>query len=275
LDVVFRSGRPSGRSPWSIAPEGRVTAALRIAEQLLDALEMAHAHRVVHGALTPANVIVTERQTVRLVDFAIAPGIPVVLGGALRRAHASRYTAPEGEPSEAADVWSVGACLYFALTGSPPPGTLPALAGVTPDVGRGLAAVLEHALAVDPDDRYGSAYAMLGDVRRVLVGRPPRLGSAATPVSSQRASPLPASGSFEPGPTTDPTSDRSGRRQLTEAFSGPAEVPAPGRGEWRGNALLFLAIALVAAVATFVLMRERLADPADVTGPAPTQAPSR
>jgi serine/threonine protein kinase len=293
LDAIVRKGRLRGSA--------QVRVALQLAEQLLDALEMAHAHRIVHGALTPSNVIVTERQTVRLVDFAIPPGVSPTpdptscptsdafgaLGGPLRRAHASPFTAPEGEPTEAADVWSVGACLFFALTGAPPPRGLSPGAAVVPGIGRGLSAVLERALAVDPDDRYGSAYAMLGDVRRVLAGRPPRLGSAETPVSSRR-SPQSSqrraalatgdrrdrphaddsgSGSFEPEPPTD----RSGRRQLTEAFSDARPMPAAPRSEWRGNALLFLAIALVAAAATFVLMRERLAD---LSGPVSTHAPA-
>ena len=282
LDAIVRQGRLRGSA--------QVRVALQLAEQLLDALEMAHAHRIVHGALTPSNVIVTERQTVRLVDFAVPPGVSAPLGafaGPLRRAHASPFTAPEGEPSEAADVWSVGACLFFALTGAPPPRGVSPAAAIGPGIGRGLSAVLQRALAFDPDDRYASAYAMLGDVRRVLAGRPPRLGSADTPVSSRRsplssqrrALPLPGdrrdrphaddsgSGSFEPEPPTD----RSGRRQLTEAFSGARPAPPAPRSEWRGNALLFLAIALVAAAATFVLMRERLAD---LSGPASTHAPA-
>src|SRR5262249_20596714 len=46
---------------------------LRIAEQVLDALEIAHSHGIVHGAITPRNILVTPRGSVRLCDFSIPP----------------------------------------------------------------------------------------------------------------------------------------------------------------------------------------------------------
>ena len=49
--------------------------ALRLAEQVLDALEIAHAHGVVHGAISPTNVLVTPRGSMRLCDFATPPGM--------------------------------------------------------------------------------------------------------------------------------------------------------------------------------------------------------
>ncbi|HZU81962.1 MAG TPA: serine/threonine-protein kinase [Polyangiaceae bacterium] len=238
-----------------------VPAALRLVEQLLDALEIAHAHGIVHGALTPSNVIVTPRGSARLVDFACAPGLLGREPGrldALASARVGPFTAPErrGVPvaalTEQADVWSVGACLHFAVTGMPP--SLDAAAplavrsrGAEPTpASPDLEALLSVALRRDPLDRYESAYAMLGDVRRVLAGRKPKLESAVAPVPSQSLAQCPA------GPPSS-----SSTRGAPALGAPDASTRA---GQWRGNVLLMLAISALVGVATFVLVRERLGE---------------
>ncbi|HEX8793422.1 MAG TPA: protein kinase [Polyangiaceae bacterium] len=235
--------------------------AMRLLEQVLDALEMAHAHGILHGALTPRNVIVTPRGSARVVDFGSTPGLLVRRSGASERLAShrrgpflppERRTVPVAPSTELADVWSAGACLYFALTGKPPTLDAPRLTGVDPDV----AAIVALALEADPAGRYESAYAMLGDVRRLLSGRKPHLDGRAAPIPSQRLPSLVPSSSIVhvPAPPQEAT---------------PAAVTSRQR---RGNVLLLLAIALLAGFATFVLVRERLAD-APPPAPASTQAP--
>lgn len=227
-----------------------LAAALRITEQLLDALEMAHAHGILHGGLSPTNVVVTPRGTARLLDFATTPGVLARHSGAsepLARARSGPFLAPErrssppGPATEVSDVWGVGVCLHYALTGEAPPDDPRAvqLAGVREDV----AALVLLATARDPAARYESAYAMLGDVRRVLAGKKPLLDAATGPVPSQRAVALPPSS--------------SGLRGLD-----PPALPSipPTAGQWRGNVLLIVAIAVLVGLATFVLVRERLGD---------------
>jgi serine/threonine-protein kinase len=226
---------------------------------------MAHAHGVVHGAITPTNLIVTPAGSVRLVDFAASPGALARRRGApdaLGRARGFRYTAPEcrpdgplaaGRASEQGDIWAVGECLRFALTGDPLPlhpthDPCEDLSGRVPSA---LVGVLGLALARDPGSRYDTAYAMLGDVRRLLAGRSPKLQAAAGPVPASLVG-IPA----EP-------SSASGRRSFDP---GPAHTPSTP-GEWRGNLLLMLAIALLVGVATFVLVREKLADRPEVHEP--------
>jgi len=234
--------------------------AMQLLEQVLDALEMAHAHGILHGALTPRNVIVTPRGSARLVDFASTPGLLVHRSGASERLAAARrgpFLAPErrtipvAQCTELADVWSAGACLHFALAGRPPEPEAPCLTGVDPDV----AAVVALALEPDPARRYESAYAMLGDVRRVLSGRKPHLDGRAAPIPSQRAVSLVPSSSVAQLRSTPP--------------EGPAVAVTPRHR--RGNVLLLLAIALLAGFAAFVLVRERLADapPAPTSGQVP------
>jgi serine/threonine-protein kinase len=230
------------------------TAALRLVEQILDALETAHAHGIVHGALGPTNVVVTPRRTVRLLDFATAPGLVARRSGTSTLLASARqagaFMAPErrGMSSDAAtdrtDVWGVGACLYFILTGEAPPAEaeardVSARAGLSAEV----AAVVALAIAGDPARRYESAYAMLGDVRRVLAGQRPRLDGSLAAVPSQRVPLLPAS--------------TSGMLALEDSRP---PTPAARGGQWRGNLVLVAAIALLVGVATFVLVRERIAE---------------
>lgn len=237
------------------------TSALRLTEQLLDALEMAHAHGILHGALSPTNVVVTPRGTVRLVDFATTPGVLARRSGsshALATSRVGPFLAPErrasppGPATELADVWGAGACLHYALVGAPPPDDLGEAGLSGPD---DATAVVLLALARDPAARYESAYAMLGDIRRVLAGKKPLLDGLLGPVPSQRAPALPPSS--------------SGMRGLSGAVSLPS-IP-PSAGQWRGNLLLMAAIAVLVGLATFVLVRERLGD----TPRAPASAETR
>jgi hypothetical protein len=110
------------------------------------------------------------------------------------------------------------------------------------------------ALAPDPDHRYQTAYAMLGDIRRLLAGRAPKLVASRAPVVSQTFSaaelatavPLPSS-EREPALVGAATLSRN-------------STPAPTRSEWWGNLVLMAAIALLVGFATFVMVRERLSD---------------
>ncbi|HYI62749.1 MAG TPA: serine/threonine-protein kinase [Acidimicrobiales bacterium] len=97
-----------------------------LADRLLDALAAAHRQGVVHRDIKPENVLFTAAGDPQLVDFGVAratdqtPGLTatsMVVG-------TPAFMAPEqarGEPaSAAADVFSLGATLLFALTGEGP-----------------------------------------------------------------------------------------------------------------------------------------------------------
>jgi serine/threonine protein kinase len=272
----------SGRSLDDLAGGSGVDPrlALQIAEQLLDVLEMAHAHGVIHGAVSPSNVVVLPSGTIRLLDFAMAPGLVEVTEGILR-ARVSPHMSPEqrssllepdaraaSAPTEQSDVWSVGACLHFAIAGRAPAVEAPSLRRTVPGIDPGVGAVVDRALALDPLERYESAYAMLGDIRRVGSGRKPKLQSAGLPLPS---------GAPETDGWRESTSGVVGLERSPRAgqdVAPPAEVDAAGHGPsgWLGNLLLFTAIALMVAVATFVLVRERLADNASLVESTPRAA---
>lgn len=239
---------------------------LKVAEQLLDILEIAHAHGIVHGAITPENVLLTSRGSARLVDFSVPPGLGSRRDdeSPLPALRLGPFTPPErckkpeeSSATEQSDIWSVGAVMYFALAGAPPRGgaaSLDELASATAkpirdvrkEVSEPIASVIDHALSADPSLRYDSAYAMLGDVRRVLAGRKPKLAQSTGPVPSG----VLADSSGGPPSTFRPPPFRT-------STTGPSSQRGKGPSQWRGNVTLVVLIAALLAAATYVMLREK------------------
>ncbi|MDQ4134273.1 MAG: serine/threonine protein kinase, partial [Actinomycetota bacterium] len=91
-------------------------AAAGLAAQLLDTLEAAHAAGILHRAVSPGNVVWSDDGPALLSDFAVSGSL---IPG--RDPSLSPYCAPEQTPttgaSPAADLWSLGATLRFAVEG--------------------------------------------------------------------------------------------------------------------------------------------------------------
>ncbi|RYZ36286.1 MAG: serine/threonine protein kinase [Myxococcaceae bacterium] len=96
--------------------------ALSIVIQLLDAVQLAHDAGVVHGALTPGNLLLSRDGYPAICDFGALQALLSVPQLKRTFAHRGRsaYRAPEvtrGEPpTEASDVYSLGAIAYELLT---------------------------------------------------------------------------------------------------------------------------------------------------------------
>ncbi|WP_084735380.1 serine/threonine protein kinase [Cystobacter ferrugineus] len=96
--------------------------ALSLVIQLLESVERAHAEGIVHGALTPGNVLLSRSGVPHVCDFGALHALLAV--PELKRAFVGRgrsaYRAPEvgrgGEPDVLSDVYSIGAIAYELLT---------------------------------------------------------------------------------------------------------------------------------------------------------------
>ncbi|CAM3040195.1 protein kinase domain-containing protein [Tsukamurella hominis] len=106
-------------------PERQVA---QIGAQMADALVEAHEAGIIHRDIKPGNILIANRGrasgTVKLSDFGIARAKGDDAGPAGIITGTPAYFAPEvargTEPSEASDLYSLGATLYTALEGAPP-----------------------------------------------------------------------------------------------------------------------------------------------------------
>ena len=163
-----------------------VDEAVRIAKQIADALEYAHARGIIHRDLKPANITVSNDDTVKVLDFGLAKALEgdtssidistsqtisrmatqagVLLGTA---AYMSPEQAKAKPVDRRADIWAFGCLLYEMLTGKvafPGDSVTDTLAGVRraePDRSLLFAStpmrvrvLLQRCLQKDPKERF-------------------------------------------------------------------------------------------------------------------------
>jgi ABC-type branched-subunit amino acid transport system substrate-binding protein len=178
---------------------------LALMQQVCAAVTAAHELQVVHRDLKPSNIQVVsasnpDQPVVKVLDFGLGkrlaeeetaapPGLTregVMLG-------TCGYSAPEqlhgGVLDVRADVYGLGAVLYFLLSGRPPyldegfrstlarqltePPDPLAPGGLNEDRLRRVEAVVRRAMSVRPADRYATPGALLADLSAALAGAPP------------------------------------------------------------------------------------------------------
>jgi serine/threonine-protein kinase len=105
-----------------------VDEAVRIAREVLDALEYAHEHGIVHRDVKPENILLHGGHAM-VADFGIALAVSAAAGGRMTETGLSlgtpHYMSPEQATAEKeitarSDIYSLGAVLYEMLSGSPP-----------------------------------------------------------------------------------------------------------------------------------------------------------
>jgi serine/threonine protein kinase len=180
----------------SVHPSTALAERLRIFLKICDAVAFAHARGVLHRDLKPQNIMIGPFGEVLVMDWGVAKEVggrePPADGTAghshgspARTAHGTvvgtpGYMAPEqarGDVDaldERADVYGLGAILYFLLTDRAParealPTTPPRRSDRS--IPRSLEAVCLRALAADPADRYVGVADLNGDVVRFLAGQ--------------------------------------------------------------------------------------------------------
>jgi tRNA A-37 threonylcarbamoyl transferase component Bud32 len=158
-----------------------------IFKPLCSAVDYANGEGMVHRDIKPSNIILTSKGEPVITDYGIAriagatsytmPG--TVVGSA-------QYMSPEqaqGQPADGrSDIYSLGVCLFEALTGRVPfdgettasvlaqhlTAPVPAARTFNPDLSAGVEAVLARALAKNPNARYQQAADLGSDLEAVL-----------------------------------------------------------------------------------------------------------
>ncbi len=172
---------------------GNSQDATRLLCTIARAVHYAHERGILHRDLKPSNILLDPEGRPFVTDFGLAKrfesddsltGSGAIVGTPL-------YMAPEQAAGQkplttAADIYSLGAILYWLLTGKPafqastPLETLhqvqqcepPRLRCVNPAIDRDLETVCLKCLEKDPQQRYATAAALADDLDRWLAGEP-------------------------------------------------------------------------------------------------------
>jgi serine/threonine-protein kinase len=157
--------------------------ALKLVEQIADALDYAHAQGVIHRDIKPANILITQDGRPKIADFGIAKLNLAHFTIPGRVVGTPAYMAPEQLSGEAvdgrSDLFSLGVILYAMVTGHSPfqgnsattvcfkvanrePIAASALDMTLPPQ---LDAVISRAMAKDPNERYQRGSDFADDLR--------------------------------------------------------------------------------------------------------------
>ena len=224
--------------------------------QAADALAAAHESGIVHRDVKPSNILVTPEGQVKLSDFGIARAeadASLTQTGLVTGSPA--YLAPEVASGQmatpAADVWSLGATAFHALSGRPPyevgDNVMGALYRIVHEDPPHLAhagwldAVLDNTMTKDPVDRWPMA-----QVRDFLDGGPHAAATFTERADTRTATVV----RDAPPPAPLPPAPSDGTQVLA-----PEPVPQPPPAAHRrgpSGAIIGLLIALL-VVALFLL----------------------
>jgi hypothetical protein len=200
------------------------------------ALAHAHGEGVVHGDLSPGNIVFTAEGRPVLTDLGVARVLGETAADEVTPAYVDPTVARGGASGPASDVFGIAAAAFHALTGIAPwnaatshdtlgvaaEGFIPDLAELAPEAPPELVEVIRRGLAADPHDR-GSAAAFALDLRHACRAEAVQL---ILPTASDAGPDRSA-----PDPRTELTHQVPGRRPR------PAPViaePAGRREIWRG-----------------------------------------
>jgi serine/threonine protein kinase len=161
---------------------------LLIVAKVATGLHAAHQKGVVHRDVKPNNILVVrsdaEGYEPLLIDFGLAFNSRHVAEG-LIKGGTPRFMAPEQAKASTltidsrADIFALGATLYYALVGVLPPLVVPdEVTSFDDEQGRWQAlpldvkAIIQHCMAFDSDKRYPSARVLSEDIHAFLNGEP-------------------------------------------------------------------------------------------------------
>jgi hypothetical protein len=200
-----------------LARDGRLEPllALIVADQAAAALQAAHAKGLVHGEVTPANLMLSKEGKIKLLDL----GLGKVLNSGRSATRAKKaavgnpwYMSPErakGEAGDArSDIYSLGCVLYHLLTGSPPfdddhpkailkahlESPIPSIIDKVASLPKKLDELVHSMLSKNPEWRHGTMEEVIADLKAARE-QLPKAGEARKAAKS--ASPAPGGAVYQ------------------------------------------------------------------------------
>jgi serine/threonine protein kinase len=186
---------PGGTLSDRVRMQGPLAEAdgLALCVAMLQALDHASARGLMHRDIKPANILYDAQGNPRLADMGLAQAMGGNLAGPRdRTAGTPAFIAPEqamGQDNSdvRADLYSLGATIFFAFTGAPPfvgkkPIDVinqhlhekpPEVNEVNRAIGSTAAALVRKLMAKRAEDRYRNAAEAISDVRRIQAGERP------------------------------------------------------------------------------------------------------
>jgi len=209
------------------------TEALRWALELAQVLDYLHRQEkpVIFRDLKPENIIMSQDRHMKVVDFGLARQFDPNKRRDTQASGSVGYAPPEqwedaSQTDERSDIYSLGATLYYVLTGRPPSPIYGShrLRPHRPDIEAGTEAIVLRCLQPDPSNRYSGTGELIRDLLLLLsrerhqqdaprpapVAPPQRPVTPAPPPAARLATPyVPGRPSVPLGPLEAPRSTPS------------------------------------------------------------------
>ncbi len=169
----------NGPLPWKWS--------INVAMQIAAALDMAHRNNIIHRAIKPHNIIITEDGVAKVTDFGIAKAVSnstiTAFGTTIGSVH---YFSPEhargGYTDAKSDIYSLGVVMYEMLTGKVPfdadtpvsvalkhmqEEPIPPIE-LNPNIPEPVNKIILKALKKEPMQRYQTSMELLQDLKEAL-----------------------------------------------------------------------------------------------------------
>lgn len=246
--------------------------AVEVITEIAGALDAAHQAGLVHRDVKPRNILIRERDDrCFLADFGLTKRTAASdsLTGAGEFLGTFAYAAPEqlgGKDVDGrADIYALGCVLFESLTGTAPfSGDIhsmitshltkppPPVAAAVPGLPAAIDAVIQKAMAKEPDDRYQTGAEFAEATRRALLTSglpPPVIAPPPPPPTTTVNTPVPAPLPVPPAPGFESTKTSS----PGGSFPTHGAPPASGGGRSKtpmliGGALLLLVLVIGGAL---------------------------
>ena len=189
--TLIEGGSLSARTDWRFDRAG-LRASIKCLIKVAKAVHFAHEHGIIHRDLKPSNVLLDGNGVPHVSDFGLAKRLDdkseLTISGEVLGTPAymapEQANGPQSQQTIAVDIYSLGAVLYYAITGKAPFQGNTALetlkqiesmdptppSKLKPSIDKDLETITLKALEKDPQHRYFTALALAEDLERLLEG---------------------------------------------------------------------------------------------------------